>query len=331
MLSLPDTFRLHLTRPRFLLALVVSLLLLGSVASATIVERVVAIVGDRAIFLSDLKSRARPLLLQVYSQTPEGAQRSAALSQVYSNVLERMIEEELQQRAATRQQVSVTAREIDAALDRLAKSNNITYQQLMDEAARTGLTATEYRQEIRRQLLEAKLINQRVQGRLRITEDDMREAYTELRKDERKQLPFTAAWIRITIRGSGADEARQLAERVVSQARAGTDFAALAQRHSDDTSTRDNGGQLARMRPGELPGAVDRVLLALDPGQIADPIRVGEAWIVLKLVEREASQLPPYAEAEMQLQNRVYLDKMGEARGRWMETLRRQTHVEVRL
>ncbi len=62
-------------------------LVVPGVARATIVERVVAVVGDRAILLSELVGRARPFQMQVYGSVPEGASRNAALSQLYKQIV----------------------------------------------------------------------------------------------------------------------------------------------------------------------------------------------------------------------------------------------------
>src|SRR5664280_2990320 len=51
-------------------------------AMATIVERVVAVVGERAILMSDLRERARPFLVRIHQELPAGAQRAAAISPV---------------------------------------------------------------------------------------------------------------------------------------------------------------------------------------------------------------------------------------------------------
>jgi hypothetical protein len=61
-------------------------LLLG-VAHAATVERVVAVVADKAILLSDLHQRARPFQMQIYSSVPEGAARTVALSRLYKELV----------------------------------------------------------------------------------------------------------------------------------------------------------------------------------------------------------------------------------------------------
>ena len=193
----------------------------------------------------------------------------------------------------------------------------------------------EYRQEIRRQLLDAKMLNLRTQGRTRISEDDMRDAYRRLSREERQTLEFRGAWIRFQIPAgsgsAGAATVQRKARGVAARARAGDDFANLAKLHSSDEETRQRGGLLQPMVPTDLPENVAKAILALEPGDVTSPVRLGDAWLVVKLVERAASNLPPYEEAKPQLQMRVADEKTKIARRQWLESLRKQTHVDVRL
>lgn len=325
---------LRLSTLRMLCAVFTVALLAGTrPAQAGVVERVIAIVGDRAILLSELRRRARPFMAQL----PQGhdAQRAAAASQLLSTLLQRMVDEELEHRAATRARISVTAQEVEEALERVAQQNEVSIAQLLTEAEKTGLDARGYREEIRRQLLESKLLNLKVQGRIRVTEEDTRALYRRLQLEARAQLQFSAAWIRINVPKSANDEqalqSRKLAESLATRARQGEDFAELARAHSQDEETRERGGQLGSRKPGTLPPAVDKALMALDVGEVSDPVRFRGDFYVLKLSERQQEPLPLYDDAVLELQNRVYLEKLEVAKRRWLDSLRRQSHVEVRL
>ncbi|GMV17506.1 MAG: peptidylprolyl isomerase [Polyangiaceae bacterium] len=303
-------------------------------ARATVVEKVVAVVGERAILLSDVRDRAKPFMLKIHAEVPPGAQRNAAISQTYKNVLERMVDEELQFRAANRSKIVVDAKEVDDAIGRVAAQNGLSVDKLIAEAAKSGLDEKAYRGEIRRQVLEAKLLNLRVQGRIRVSEEDVRTMYRRLTMDERRKLGFRAAWIRIDAPAGDkatAKEKRALAESLAAQARSGSNFAALAREKSDDAGTRDRGGELGRLQPGRLAPALDAALINLEPGQVSGAVRVGDSFFVVKLIERDETELPSFEEAKNELGERVYLEKMGKARRTWIEGLRRQTHVEIRM
>jgi peptidyl-prolyl cis-trans isomerase SurA len=300
-------------------------------AEATVIERIVAVIGDRAILLSDLRERALPFLIQIHQSVPQGAQRNAAISQLYKSLIEKLVDEELEQRAALQAKVSVTAKEIDEALARVAAQNNLTVEKLLSEAQKSGLDATSYREELRRQLLQTKLINVRLQGRIRVTEDDLKLAYRKLVFEEREKLTFQASWVFVQVRSpSEANAKRRIAEDVARAAKGG-DFAALARRYSEDPRTREAGGLLGTVRLQEVPAALRRAFIALDTGETSGAISVPGGYAVLKVVSREETSLPEYEEARAELGQRVYLEKMTQARRTWLDNLRRQQHVEVRL
>lgn len=311
----------------------VATVLVTQLTAATVVEKVVAIVGERAIWLSDLRERTRPLALRVIASTPAGAQRAAALSQLYGTFLDRMVDEELLLRAANKANVTVSGEEINSAVDRVAKSAGVTVKKLMEELETAGYSKLQYREEIRRRLLDEKMMSLRVQGRMRITQQDMRDSYDRVVMEERAQLGFRAAWIRLDLPAgaSKADEASVAARAsdIAVQARRG-DFAELARRHSNDAATVETGGLLPPMKPGQLPPAVDAAVQKLEVGDVSGPIRYGSSFVILKLIERDESQLPEFEEALPELQARVYTEKVDAVRRNWLDNLRQRTHVDIR-
>jgi peptidyl-prolyl cis-trans isomerase SurA len=306
------------------------LLLRSPAAHATVVERIVATVGERAILLSDLRRRAEPFMVQVQQSVPAGAQRNAAISQVYKAVLQKIVDEELMEKAAAQAKVNITPTEIDEALKRVAQQNGIPVEQVVAEAQRAGMSEAKYREELRRQLLEAKLLNVRLQGRIRITEEDLRAAYRKIETEERGQLGVRLAVIVIRGQNHGAAEARSLADQAARRARS-EDFASVARALSEDPTSRANGGALNKAQPQALPPDLAKASLGLAVGQVSLPLRSGGDFIILKVLERDASSLPDFESAKRELSERVYMDKMAQAKRSWLDNLRRQQHVDVRL
>jgi len=83
--------------------------------------------------------------------------------------------------------------------------------------------------------------------------------------------------------------------------------------------------------PNQLPEAVHRAVSTLEAGESSSVLSLGNAFVVVKVLERQESQLPAYGEARQELSERVYIEKMNQARRTWLDNLRRQHHVEVRL
>lgn len=304
--------------------------LLGAVAwvtpaSATIVERVVAVVGDRPILLSDVRQRTLPFYKTL---PPNPTERAAALSSLFSQMLEKMVEEELIARAAVKANIQVTREEIDAALERVARGNGVDVDALYSEVEASGISRAQYRNEIRRQLTDAKVVNLRLQGRMRASEEEVRREYDSLVEQERKQLSMRAAVIRI--KDTGAPSA-ELARSVVLEARAGTSFGELCERYCTDKTLLETDGLLPSGPPSDLPKELERTAALLEVGQVSAPLKSGGDWVILTVVERDPSNLPPFEQAVEQLTQRVQLKKLETARTDWLKTLRKQNHVQMRL
>ena len=124
----------------------------------------------------------------------------------------------------------------------------------MREATKTGLAPQEYRDEVRRQILEGKLLQLRVRSRVRVTDEDIKSTYSRLQLAERARLNYRLAWVVLRVPHGSTPTAvadrEDLGARIAATARAGVDssgnrveFADLARSFSDDTPTRSAGGR----------------------------------------------------------------------------------------
>jgi peptidyl-prolyl cis-trans isomerase SurA len=302
--------------------------LIPRIAEAAIVERIVAIVGQRAILLTDVRERALPIMARIYATIPEGPQRTAALSQVNDAILTRMVDEELEEQAAQTSGIEVTTAEVDEALARVSAQNNLSVNQILAEARRSGLTVQAYREELRRQLLQAKMGQLRLSGRIRVTEQDLHATYKRLQSEERMQQAQRTLRLRIPFGGSKREQDQQkaLADMLYRRATAGEDFRQLIEEHATSAGS----GLSAPLPPAQEPKNIQRTTLALEIGETSAPLRDGTDWLLLQVIERPPSTLPPFREVQEELHQQVHMEKMGAARQNWIDSLRRRTHVEVR-
>jgi peptidyl-prolyl cis-trans isomerase SurA len=315
-------------------------------AHAVVVERVVAVIGDRPILLTELRARAKPFLIEIAKKMPPGPQQAAAESQIFKELLEKMIDDELEAQAADKAKVTVTPDEVDNALKNIAAMQSDTVPELVRKAQLSGLTEQDYRDELRRQLMEGKMLQLRVKGRVRITEEDVKAIYERTLREERKRREFHPRWIVLRVPAGSSREAlseRQgLAEEIARRVRAGEDFGELARRYSDDSATRQLGGDLDVYAPQGAPQVqngrrkalapeLDAAVQTLEPGQITEPIKVADAIAIVQLVERQASHYTTYDAAKQEMLQRLQTEILEKAKRKWLEELKSRTHLDVRL
>ena len=89
------------------------------------------------------------------------------------------------------------------------------------------------------------------------------------------------------------------AKKVVERLKAGEDFAALAKSVSVDDATKDQGGDLGWFAQGAKDPILERAAFSLPANSISDPLKIGDQWTVLQVVE-PAQQRPLSAQDRSQ-------------------------------
>jgi len=100
------------------------------------------------------------------------------------------------------------------------------------------------------------------------------------------------------------EKARKLADEARQE---GTDFAAIAQRDSDDFGSRATGGDIGWIEKGVTDPALEDALFAMEPGAISDPVKGVDGWHVIQLREVRAGQSKPFEEVRAEME-KEYLD-----------------------
>ena len=309
-------------------------------ADASIVERIVAVVGEKPILLSELRQRARPHLWRIAATTPNPTQQAAQESEMFRELLNRLIDERLEEAAADKAHVTVSPEEVDNGINRVAAQARITPKDVLAEAKKQGLSEQDYRDEIRRQVLEGKLIQLRVRGRVRVTDQDARNAYTHYVKDATQQQPVDLKIIVLQVPpGSTAQTAaarQTFAEELAIRARRGDDFCKLVQDYSEDPSTKNTCGSRGAVPMNVLFPDLQNVAKSLKAvGDTADPINfrdgMGNSAILIVQLASQPGKLAPFEQVKEDMLERAFLETTERQRKLWLSELRRGLYIDVRL
>lgn len=262
---------------------------------ARVVDRVVAVVGSRPILASQIEERL--ILMQAQNQpVPEDSAERAALSR---RLLDEMVDEELLVEAAEHDTaVKVTDQEIQAQVEQTVKNvrdNFASQAEFEREIQRAGFASVaEWRRYLtenqRRTVLGQRLIEQlRARGRLRpIPPSDAEvRAFWDAQKITLPPRPASLSFRQVVVapRADSASRAAayKLADSIAVALRAGADFATLATRFSDDSSTRPAGGELGWFRRGMMVPLFEQAAFSLKPGEISRPVETTYGFHVIRV------------------------------------------------
>jgi peptidyl-prolyl cis-trans isomerase D len=134
-------------------------------------------------------------------------------------------------------------------------------------------------------LAYAELRVDQLAAQVTVTDDEVSEAYEKSKDRYETPEKRRVRQILIAVEGNNDDEARKEAEKVLADAKAGKDFAALAKQHSDDTGSAQQGGDIGFIERSYFEGAFAGAVFSMSPGEIRGPVKTEYGYHVIKLEE----------------------------------------------
>jgi peptidyl-prolyl cis-trans isomerase SurA len=315
---------------RFALALA----LLPSVAvAAKVIDKVAAVVNDDIILESEVEQFAVPAMRgPVDLETPEGRK---AWDEVKHKALDQLIETRLVAQQAVELKLKVESDEVDRAMEEVKHQNKLDDATFVEALKQQGFTPESYRKNLKRQILELKVLNTAVRSRVQVSDDEVKTYYQQNARQMNGQSNAHLRQILIAVPTDASDadveRRRKVAVKVIELARAGKSFVELAKAYSDDELTKADGGDLGEVGPGVLQEALEQAVAGMDAGDVRGPVRTARGWHVLQLVERKATELKPFDEAKDQIRKQLYDQQVEKASQSWIRELRKKAHVDIRL
>ncbi len=291
---------------------------IGPAHGAHVADRIVAVVNNEVIMLSELMAETAAEAKRVRERY-KGEELPRRLQQAEYMALNRMIERKLQLQYAKSKGVEVTDDEVKSAFKELQRQG-----EHMDESK------PEDRKSIKEQLMLLHVVDREVRGNVMVAEREMQRFYEEHKS--RFSLPEEYRISQILIVPRAAEEraeARSRAAAVYTQVKRGTDFGDLAIRHSDGAEA-SRGGSLGYVRQGEVLPQIERVLTSLQPGDITEPVETPQGFHIIRLDEKKPPQFRPFPEIKAEVQTLLYQQKTEDLYQAWIAGLKKKAFIEVK-
>jgi peptidyl-prolyl cis-trans isomerase SurA len=299
-----------------------------------LVDRVAAVVNNEIITLGEVMKRAGADLQRSDQETPP-EERAKKHQEITLKVLDAVIDEKLLDQELKESKIVIDDKQVDLGVQEVMKRYNFTAEQLAQAVANEGITLSEYREQMRKQLGRYQLMREKVAKLVKVTDSDVRTEYDRMARDEGKEVEVHVRHIVVSVAENApqaeVDKAFATASQIAAEARApGVDFAELAKKKSQGSSAAD-GGDLGFFRRGAMVPAFEKVAFSLKPGEVSDPVRTSVGWHVIKLEERRAVGLLPLADLKPQIEDKLRREQGERAAAQYIKTLRQAAVVEVKL
>jgi peptidyl-prolyl cis-trans isomerase SurA len=263
---------------------------------AETLDRIVAVVDKQIILQSELDGQVELYAMQAKLDLSKPGLKDTLESQI----LDRMIDDKVLLVEAQRDtSINVTNKEVEDALtsqiERIRSqfaSEDAFQAQLRAEGLTLKALKSQYRDEVRNQLLKEQFIQKELE-KVHVSSGEVMEFY-QANRDSLPDKPAGVKLAHILIGTSPSkatlDSLYNYAELIRKKALEGEDFATLAKAYSQDPSAND-GGDLGWFSRGTMVPAFEDAAFALQPGQISEVIQTQYGYHIIKCTGRKEDKI----------------------------------------
>lgn len=294
------------------------LIIFTTVAEAEIIDRIVAVVNDEVITLSELEET-----LRLYPNVPSGAS-------IKKQVLEQLINEKLAAQEIKRLGIKVSKEEIDGAVNRILRENNMSLEGLKAKLKAQGMSYSKYRHFLKKQIEKSKLVGLEIESKITILEETLKNYYISHQEQYRGHTEFNLRHILLLLPKTQQEmeETRQKQIKIEELLRQGLPFSEIARRYSQ-APTAEEGGDLGWIKEKELSPEIRDTVQSLLVGQVSGFIKTQAGYQLIQIVEKREVAGKSFEEVRNQIYNKLYRQKVERYYEKWLKELRKRAFVKI--
>lgn len=311
-----------MVRTLFLASLILlSLPFLGKAADYAIA----AIVNNAIISNYDLSDRIN---LAIQSTGMENTQE--VQQKLLPQVLQIMINEKLQVQEAEALDITFSDSDMQKAIHDLEKQNSLPEGGFSDFVRKLNVSQNAVIEQIRAQIQWQRVIAKKIAPFVTISEVEVREA--KARKQQTREEPeANISLIALnTTNPSREREVKDLAHNLATSSRESNNFASLAKQFSQGPAAPE-GGKIGWVKLHEVSKEIRAAVERLKPGDVSDPFKTEEGYMIVKLHEiRNVDSSPITPRTDEDIRRILRMKKIEREAQGYLQKLREQAFIEVR-
>jgi len=300
--------------------------------SAEIVDRIVAVVNDDVITLTELNSSLKPYAEKIRSLGYPREKEQQLLFKVRKEILDHLINEKIEDQEIKRSKVEISEEQIDRTIERIKETNFLTDEQLRAGLAKDGMTMEEYREKIKGQLLRTRLVNLKVKSKIVITKEDIK-AYYEKHIDEfggKPKYHIRNIILKVPLFTDDTKklEIKKKMDEILEKLKSGESFEALAAKYSESPAASD-GGDLGEFEFGSLSPQLQKAIEKIKPGEFTPVLDTDLGYQIFFLENIVSAKGKTLEQVTPEIESKLYNETIDKEYGAWIGELRKQSVVKI--
>jgi parvulin-like peptidyl-prolyl isomerase len=322
-----------LKRRRLLFWIILIGILAPAAGLSKVVDRIVAVVNDDIITLSELESAFQPFKKRI-DDTYRGPDKNKVIADGHNMILNRMIDNRLIQQRSTKMGIVVKDEEVMNTIKDMLRRRNIPMTELTTIMEREGSSLEAYKQEMKDQMTRMRLLRRELKATILVSDEEIGEDYVKRRHEYEGKEAVQIKQILILLpqnadRGVQAKlkaDAEMLHKRLIE----GESFDLLAAQFSQGPSAA-TGGDVGFLEKGTMLPDVDAVAFRLAKDEISEVIVSPVGFHIIKVLDKRGAGIKPVEIVREEIKVKLEEEKMEKRYEEWIVDLRKRSHIEIKL
>ena len=251
--------------------------------------------------------------------------------EIYRKTLDELVTYTVLSQETKARKVAVSDAEVDSHIQQMRARfpNEEAFKKALDAR---GMTIERLKEDTRVDISINKMVENEVSSQQAPTDTQVREFYDKNPEKFKQDEAVRASHIlfRVDENADAATKKKAMDEAlaVLKQARAGTDFAELAKKHSADGSAQQ-GGDLNFFTKGQMVPAFDQAAFAMKPGEISDIVTTQFGYHIIKVTDRRAATTVPFEQVSERIKEFLTEQQKQQKADAFIEALKQKAKIEV--
>jgi len=322
------------TPPRVVGLVALSAMLFVSTSEAVILDRVVAVVNDDVITLTEVQEEGLQAIRKVVQETL-GDDRDRRLRTIERQILDDLILRKLQLQEAKKDKIEATASEVRSAIEELKRRNGLTSdEELKAVMARELLSEEQFRKGIADQVMLTKLVARQVRSKVVVLDEEARRYYDQHRDQFRDIPQIKIRHFLVSVSANPTQEELMRAKNRIEEAQAviklGARFSTVARQYGDGPLA-SSSGEVWSMKRGELSPELERMALSMPIGQVSGIIVTQAGLHLIQVEERVTGGVLPFDDVKEHVRSLLFDQKADAKFKEWLQGLKAKASVEMKM
>lgn len=297
-----------------------ALMLVAAVTALAVVgcAKVAGSVNGEKIYMSKVDEQ----LAQMQGQQSafQGKEGKKLEKQFKERILDKLIDDALVMQEADKMGVKPTDKEINERYEQLKKQFP-SEAQFNDALQKAKLTPDKLKESIAQQLVMQKLTT-KVSKTKTVSDKEIAAYY----KSNKAQFADPEKYSVVQILVKTKDKA--LAEKLYKQLKGGANFAALAKKYSTDPGSKNKGGDLGYMSPGEVVPEFGAAMSKAKMNELVKPFKSTYGWHIIKVTGKRPPRTKPLSEVKEQIRQMILQTSQRDAFNKWLANVKKKADIK---